>query len=256
MRDMPAPLTERAMPDDQRVLQLLEEALESGGPPDAVCGDRPDLLPEVRRRWQECRRVEAELDVLFPPSSVPAADRADRRRRGVRPWAELPLVPGYEVEKVLGRGGVGVVYKARHLRLRRPVAIKMLLSGAYAGRVEVARFMQEARAVAGLRHPHVVQVFDVGECEGLPFYTMELVEGGTLAERLGGVPQRAGPADRSPARISPRVRPGHRSSAGRVPASRPRAKPRAGRHNARAPKGVMGQPRSSPKRIRCGHSCT
>ena len=84
-----------------------------------------------------------------------------------------------------------MVYRAEHLRLRRTVALKMLLAGRHAGRVEVARFFQEARAAASLRHPHIVQVYDVGESDGLPYYTMELVDGGTLADLLGGVPQPA-----------------------------------------------------------------
>ena len=175
------------MYEDARVVELLEEALESDSTPEQVCSDDPELLPEVRRRWEECRRMEVALEALFP-SSVPKSNGDGGL---TRPWAELPDVPGHEVQAVLGRGGVGVVYKAKHIRLGRPVAIKMLLSGAYASRTELARFLQEARAVAALRHPHVVQVYDVGECDGLPFYTMEFLEGGSLAERLGGHPQPA-----------------------------------------------------------------
>src|SRR4051812_7185244 len=100
----------------------------------------------------------------------------------------MPSVPGHRVESVLGRGGVGVVYRARHLSLKRPVALKMLLSGEYAGRVERGRFLREARAVAALRHPNVVQVHEVGEHDGRPYFTMELIDGGSLAEKLGGVP--------------------------------------------------------------------
>ena len=93
------------------------------------------------------------------------------------------------MESVLGRGGMGVVYKARHVKLRRAVAVKMLLFGRHATGVEIARFLQEARTIASLRHPHVVQVHDVGECGGLPYFTMEWLEGGSLAERLGGAAQ-------------------------------------------------------------------
>src|SRR5262249_50565871 len=103
----------------------------------------------------------------------------------------LPTIPGYEVVAVLGHGGMGVVYKARHLRLSRVVAVKMLLAGAYAGPQELARFLQEAEAVAGLRHPNIVQVYDVGDLAGLPYFTMELLEGGSLAQKLAGVPQPA-----------------------------------------------------------------
>src|SRR5262249_8296555 len=108
-----------------------------------------------------------------------------------RPGTDLPRIPGYEVEAVLGRGGMGVVYKARHLRLKRTVALKMLLAGAYAGPPERARFQREAEAVAGLRHANIVQVYDVAEHEGRPYFTMEFVEGGSLAGKLSGTPQPA-----------------------------------------------------------------
>src|SRR6516164_2680652 len=78
-----------------------------------------------------------------------------------------------------------------HLKLNRSVALKMLLAGAYAGRQELARFQREAEAVAGLRHPNIVRVYEVGELEGRPYFTMEYVEGGSLADRLAGVPQPA-----------------------------------------------------------------
>src|SRR5262249_7580589 len=108
--------------------------------------------------------------------------------------AELPEIPGYQVEALLGRGGMGAVYKARHLRLNRFVALKMLLAGAYAGPHERARFQREAEAVASLRHTHIVQVYDVGDHEGRPYFTMEFLEGGSLAQALAGTPQPARPA--------------------------------------------------------------
>ena len=112
-----------------------------------------------------------------------------RRRPAVAvPTAELPRIPGYEVEAVLGRGGMGVVYRARHLRLNRPVALKMLLAGAFARPEELERFLREAQAVAGLRHPNIVQVYDVGDLDGLPYFTMEFVEGGSLAQKSGRHP--------------------------------------------------------------------
>jgi eukaryotic-like serine/threonine-protein kinase len=94
------------------------------------------------------------------------------------------LVPGYEVQGELGRGGMGVVYKARHTRLNRTVALKMILSGAHAGRMELQRFRLEAEAVAQLQHPHIVQVYDVGESEGRAFLALEFVDGGSLAQHL------------------------------------------------------------------------
>src|SRR5262249_5885610 len=94
-------------------------------------------------------------------------------------------------EAVLGRGGMGVVYQARHLRLNRPVALKMMLGGAYAGPQERARFQREAEAGAGLRHENIVRVSDVGGHEGPPHFTMESVEGGSRAQQIRGGPQPA-----------------------------------------------------------------
>ncbi len=142
---------------------------------------------EVRHRWQQMCAVEAELDALFPTTLDPDRDHA-------APWdadTDLPQIPGYEVEEVLGRGGMGIVYKARHQRLNRMVALKMLIAGAYAGPPERARFQREAEAVASLHHANIVSVYDVGEHGGLPYFTMELLEGGSLAQVLHGTPQPA-----------------------------------------------------------------
>src|SRR5262245_43444426 len=90
-------------------------------------------------------------------------------------------LPGYEIEDVLGRGGMGVVYRARHLALKRIVALKMILAGSHAGPRELARFRTEAEAVARLQHPNIVQIHEVGEADGQPYCALEFVEGGTLA---------------------------------------------------------------------------
>jgi serine/threonine protein kinase len=98
-----------------------------------------------------------------------------------------PAPPGYQMLEVLGRGGMGVVYKAIQTRLNRVVAIKTLHGAG--GRNELARFWTEAEAVARLRHPNVVQIYEVAEHEGRPFLALEYVEGGSLERRLAGAPQ-------------------------------------------------------------------
>jgi serine/threonine-protein kinase len=178
------------------VFALLEEMLDSGRTPEEVCRDCPELLPEVRRRWKAFRLVDGSLAALFPD---PEAPTGAGKTVAVRHPTELPQVPGYRVEALLGRGGMGVVYRAWHLRLNRAVALKMLLAGPCARPVELERFLREAQAVAGLRLANIVQVYDVGEVDGLPYFTMELVEGGNLADQIERVPQ---PAHRAAALLA------------------------------------------------------
>jgi serine/threonine-protein kinase len=172
------------MAGNPQVLGLLEEMLDSGRTPEEVCRDCPELLPEVRRRWEDFCHIDAAVGALLPGLRT--------RRDGdaaapTPPAADLPQVPGYEVEAVLGRGGMGVVYRARHLALKRTVALKML-AGGHSNPSEQARFRAEAEAVARLQHPNVVQIYEIGDAGGLPFIALEFVEGGSLAERLAGRP--------------------------------------------------------------------
>jgi serine/threonine-protein kinase len=99
-----------------------------------------------------------------------------------------PAVPGYEVLGELGRGGMGVVYQARHIALDRVVALKMILRGEHEGPEQRRRFRTEAEAVARLQHPNVVQIHEVGEHDGLPFFSLEFCPGGSLERKLGGTP--------------------------------------------------------------------
>jgi serine/threonine-protein kinase len=167
------------MTEDPRVQQLLDELLDSRATPEEVCETCPELLPVVRNRWRQIHRLRADLDVLFPSADKPTPPPD---------WEALPQIPGYELETVLGRGGMGVVFKAQHLKLKRFVALKMMLAGTYASPEELVRFRRETEAIAALRHPHIVQVHDAGEVAGRPYFTMEYVEGGTLGQALSAKP--------------------------------------------------------------------
>jgi eukaryotic-like serine/threonine-protein kinase len=152
-----------------------------------VAGETPDL-DDYRRRFPELRELldlQFEVHKAMRPGeilrdlSLGEPDAGDFRL--ARP---LPFTPGYDVLAELGRGAMGVVYKARHLRLNRLVALKMILAGEHAGPRERERFEAEARAIARLRHPHIVQIYEFGENEGRPFVCLELATGGNLAQRL------------------------------------------------------------------------
>jgi eukaryotic-like serine/threonine-protein kinase len=97
-------------------------------------------------------------------------------------------IPGYEILGVLGRGAMGIVYQARHVGLNRIVALKMILAGGHADAALRERFRVEAQAIARLQHPTIVQVFEVGEHDALPFFSLEYCAGGSLARKLDGTP--------------------------------------------------------------------
>jgi|GEM_PF-819410 len=98
-------------------------------------------------------------------------------------------VGDYQVVGELGRGGMGVVYKARHRKLNRLVALKMILAGKHSGNEALSRFIAEAQAVAKLQHPGIVQIFDIGEHQGLPYFSLEFVDGTDLQKDLNNLPR-------------------------------------------------------------------
>tara|TARA_R110000744_G_scaffold112179_2_gene210418 strand:- start:12293 stop:15175 length:2883 start_codon:yes stop_codon:yes gene_type:complete len=168
---------------DPSIESLLEELLESGNSPEVVCAKYPHLLELVEKRWNHIQSLNTDIESLFPtPRSEGVGVNGSKTSDSI-PY-QLPVVPGHRVEGIIGTGGTGVVYRAWNLRLDRPVAIKMLLLGQYAKPNELESLLQEARAVAGLQHPHIVQIFEVGDLDGLPYFTMELLEGGSLADQL------------------------------------------------------------------------
>jgi serine/threonine-protein kinase len=193
--------------DDSRIDKLLAELLETGSTPEHVCRPCPELLEQVRAGWLRLRFLDNQLGELFPDSArfhqtIPS---------GASPALDLPNVRGYTIEGVLGCGGMGVVYKARHLRLNRPVALKTIRAGAYARTDQLERFLREAEVVAGLRHANIVQVYEVGDTNGQPYFTMEFVEGGSLAAKLDGTPRSATEAASFLATVAEAIHVAHQS---------------------------------------------
>ncbi len=168
-----------------------QEAWQRGQPIDTaeLCAGTPELRDEVRRHLEALRAMEALLDRLPAADSAatvppgPADARQTLSQDSVATAAGVQ-VPGYEILEELGRGGMGVVYKARHIKLNRAVALKMVLAGGHPGSEDRIRFLAEAEAVAALQHANIVQVFEVGQHDSLPFMALEYVNGGSLADRL------------------------------------------------------------------------
>jgi WD40 repeat protein/serine/threonine protein kinase len=129
----------------------------------------------------------SESSSLFQDGStvtLPAAKNAETPTAVLIKPAKLPTVPGYEIRAELGRGGMGVVYRAYHLGLQRQVALKMVRSGEHADESELHRFLDEARKLAALSHPHIVPIYDIGAYDGLPYFAMEFLDGGPLSDQL------------------------------------------------------------------------
>jgi WD40 repeat protein/serine/threonine protein kinase len=152
-----------------------------------LCQDCPEQAGEVARRLDALRAVNRPPDNTACTAPIrPAAEFvAPIRPEGHAP---LPDVPGYDLLEELGRGGMGVVYKARQASLDRLVALKMVLPGSHASPEELARFRREAEAVARLQHPNIVHIHEVGQAHGIPFFSLEYVAGGSLDRRVKGTP--------------------------------------------------------------------
>jgi WD40 repeat protein/tetratricopeptide (TPR) repeat protein len=210
------------MSTEQQVTALVlrwEELRRQGKSASAeeLCRDSPEHLEEVRRRVAALQDVYRLLDTAATGTALTGAD----------PYATIPVeapstplppaarsgwpnVPGYEILGELGRGGMGVVYQARQVKLQRLVALKMIRGGDHAGAGELARFRSEAEAVARLQHPNIVQIHEVGEAEGKPFFSLEYVEGGSLAQKVNGTPLPARPAAQLVATLALAVHAAHR----------------------------------------------
>jgi serine/threonine protein kinase len=182
----------------QELLLRWQEMRQQGGCPaaDQVCASHPELLEELRGQIRAIQSMEAILgmpagqDDVAAPLSGPQSLHAERSilfrsPNGDASAAEHVAIQGYEILGLLDRGGMGIVYKARQIGLKRIVALKTILAGPQALPEQLARFRTEVEAVAELRHPNIVQIYEVGEFQGQPYFSMEFIEGGSLAQRLG-----------------------------------------------------------------------
>jgi serine/threonine protein kinase len=208
---------------EERLYQVLLDYLESserGPPPDVaeLLRRHPEFAPELKDFLETQGQI---CDLTAPVRQV--AQSLFRTARsgwpvtpgggGAAPGAAVAAAPRsvgeYELLGEIGRGGMGVVYKARDRRLGRLVAVKMIRSAAHASPAEAARFLAEARAKALLDHPNIVPVYEVGEADGLPYLAMALVEGGSLQERLAAGPLPAGEAARLVRQVAEAIQHAH-----------------------------------------------
>jgi hypothetical protein len=166
-------------------------------------GDKPTLAEYAARfaahpapLGEALRQIDAELadETSRDESSWSFLSRTVTGLPSPGPVAQprpFPVLPGYQILEVLGQGGMGTVYQARQTSLGRLVAVKMISAGDEAQAHDLSRFRAEAEAVARLQHPNIVQIHEVGEHQGLPYFVLEYVPGGSLARWLAGTPQPA-----------------------------------------------------------------
>jgi WD40 repeat protein/serine/threonine protein kinase len=151
----------------------------------------PHLADDLARFFADQQRVERAARPLRPdplPQVAASPGTISDRTVTTPPDSSWPDITGYEILEELSRGGMGVVYRARHLASQRTVALKMIVSGAISSPQDRERFRAEVQAVARLQHPGIVSLYEVGETPAGPYFTMEYLEGGSLARRLDGTP--------------------------------------------------------------------
>ena len=176
--------------NDEAVLELIHAEVSTRND----MGQRPTLeeweerFPRLLPRMEQIVSLRSVFDSEMPTLSDSSAGTADPLASVQAPDGRL-RIGNYQILQEIGRGGMGVVYKARQANLSRIVALKMILAGEHAGLRERARLRNEAQAAAQLMHPNVVQIFEIGEHEGLPFLAMEYVAGGNLTRTLRAMPQ-------------------------------------------------------------------
>lgn len=145
---------------------------------DSICKQYPELADELRQLW-----------AMVAVTDVAAELAAESNEEAVIPVITMPNEFGdYELLEEIGRGGMGVVYRANQKSLNRTVAIKMLLHGDHATEEQKGRFRQEAEAAAGLTHTGIVPVYEVGDIAGKPYFSMKLIDGQPLSDLLSSGP--------------------------------------------------------------------
>ena len=206
MRCLGGATVARDVPDEQRARRWRRERDQSGTRFQTASSHpfrsrphagRRSRTPTARNTAPNARRLKCRLtrrqhrlrDVPAPcrePSD--ASSDSDSAAAAAAPPPRLDQVAGYKILKVLGQGGMGVVYKARQRGLKRIVALKMISAVGHHAPEDLARFRSEAMAVADLQHPNIVQIYEVGEENGQPFFSLEYVAGGSLARKIAGTP--------------------------------------------------------------------
>ncbi len=182
---VPVPLVGEA---DRKLVQDLIAKLKVLSPPSHESSAEAGESPPSER---------SGADTPSPRGSLAGTDRVLEGCEFLEPPQgpeELGRLGAYAVVRVLGTGGMGIVFLARQTRPQRLVALKMILAGGRADRQRLARFRQEAEVLAQLQHPHIVQIYEVGDFEGRPYFAMEFVDGGNLAQKLAERPLATGAA--------------------------------------------------------------
>jgi WD40 repeat protein/tRNA A-37 threonylcarbamoyl transferase component Bud32 len=174
---------------EERLADLLlrrEELKEQGQcvTPEELCRDCPELLDELRRHIQALQSLDPALAAACSPTKDDASVNPPMGPRSKSSPPSTLAIPGYEILGELGRGGMGVVYKARQISLDRLVALKVILAGARAGTEQRQRFRGDAEAAARLQHPNIVQVYEIGEQDRCPYFSLEYVDGRDLHAML------------------------------------------------------------------------